>query len=128
MRRIEGVLLQSVLDAQGVHRFDQAQVEALARRLERGEVTIWQALRGSPDKLDSDFDSEQRHVPPELSELARQMQALRGELEEERRLHRRELEALKAEHEREQAEHAAERREFDAQVSEFMALANELTD
>ncbi len=55
MRRIEGVLLQSMQDAQGVHRFDQAQVEALARRLERGEVTLWQALRDNTPKVDSDF-------------------------------------------------------------------------
>lgn len=111
-----------------MHRFDQAQVEALARRLERGEVTLWQALRDKAAKVDSDFDFEPRQVAPELSELARQVRALRDELEEERRLHRRELEALKAQHQREQAEQAAERREFEAQAAEFMAALNELTD
>ena len=128
VRRIEGVLLHSVQDSYGVHRFDDAQVEALAGRLEGGKITLWQALRGNADKGGSDLDFEQRDAAPVLSNMENQVQALRNELEELRRRHRREIVALQAEHERERIEHIAERREFETDVAEFMAALNELTD
>lgn len=45
VRRIEGVLLHPTLDSRGTYRFDDDEVEALARDTESGRVTLWQVLR-----------------------------------------------------------------------------------
>ena len=119
VRRIEGVLLHSVQDTQGVHRFNADEVDALAQKLEGGQTTLWQALRGTTDSANLD--------KPE-SELEAQVESLRAELEQEKRRHRHELEALHAEHERERLERDAERREFETQVAEFMSALNELNE
>jgi hypothetical protein len=128
VRRIEGVLLHPIQDAHGVHRFDHEQVETLAQGIESGRITLWQALQRTPKvKSEGDFELDQRDEEPARSELESQVGVLREELEDERQRHRREIEALHAQHERDRAQRDAERREFEAQLAEFMAVVDKLT-
>src|SRR5579871_6249505 len=53
IRRVEGVLLHPVRDGRGVHRFRVDEVEALAERLLRGEVTLWAGMERANDDNDA---------------------------------------------------------------------------
>ncbi len=128
VRRIEGVLLHSTQDSQGVHRFDPDEVETLARRIEAGDVALWQSLRDAGDRGEHSIDSEPRAAAAAISDLERQVEALRDQLENERVRHGRELAALRAENERERQQRQAEHREFELQAAELIAVLDDLSD
>ena len=120
VRRIEGVLLHPARDARGVHRFDDREVETLARGVENGTVTLWQEIRRRASDVSTDdslLDFNAADGCASCLELQKQVQALGDELIELRRRSRMNSEDL----EREKARFAAERREFEEQAAEFMA-------
>jgi hypothetical protein len=110
VRRLEGVRLTPVQDARGVHHFDPDEVEALARDIQSGNVTLWQEL--GPTSGTAAEDTER----PCLSciELEEQVRVLRDQLRDQRVRHERELASLEAKHER-------EAREVATQVAELLA-------
>lgn len=108
VRRLEGVRLRPVQDGRGVHRFDPAEVEALASDIEAGQVALWQEL--GPTSGDRDHTSE-------CADCA----DLKERIESERSNHQRELASLQADHERQIARYDADARALVAQVAELLA-------
>ena len=115
VRRLEGVRLHPIQDGRGVHRFDPAEVEALAKDIEQGNVELWQELRATLD--------DRSHVDECVNcvDLEQRLRAMRDQFEVQRGNHRRELATLQAEHERRIAKHEAEAGALVAQVSELLA-------
>ena len=120
VRRIEGTLLHPTRDARGQYRFDDSEVEDVARRIESGEVTVWQQLRAnSPSGLTDIAGSVfGRAECGDCETLQQQVQQLSDELDELRRTHEHELRILRHERER----HERESRELHDQLTEFLAL------
>lgn len=117
VRRIEGSLLHPIRDARGQYRFDDDEVEDVARRIENGEITVWQELRASSSSAVNDasapfFGNAQCGHCETLQQHVRQ---LNDDLAQLRCDHRLELSALREEHDH-------EARELHEQITEFLAM------
>jgi len=110
VRRLEGVRLRPTQDSRGVHHFDPDEVEALARDIDSGSVTLWQELR---DRFGDPTMSDQGITCDHCAELEREAEALREQLEQQRLKHRRDLDAL-------QTAHDVEARALVAEVEELL--------
>jgi len=110
VRRLEGVKLRAVQDARGVHHFDPDEVEALAREIDAGGVTLWQELGPVSGNRDEPCAT--------CIGLQQQVDHLQGLLVAQRTEHHLQLAALAAEHDR-------EARELTAQLTEFLAMLND---
>lgn len=121
VRRIEGVLLHPTRDSRGIHRFDGAEVEALARGIESGDVTVWHELRrDSADDTPVDFSSP--HECDACAALEQQVSGLREAVRRQRENHEREVTALRDEQRRARIRHETEARELHDQLTEFLAM------
>lgn len=101
VRRLEGNRLHARQDARGVHYFDPDEVEALARDIDQGEITLWQELgptSGARATHNVARDCER------CTYLEEQIRTLRGQLDDQRATHLRELDDLRADHYREARE------------------------
>lgn len=120
VRRLEGVLLHPMLDARGKARFDDAEVEQLVGAMERGEVTLWQHMRGKSEPLEGIAEDDADQAPECVGcvERDQQLAHLKRELGERERTHRSEVETLRAE----RAQYLVEQRELENELGEFLAL------
>ncbi len=93
VRRLEGDLLHPRRDARGVHHFDRAEVETVARGLDAG--------RGPVNSVDeSDWQRKPNGPCLNCADLKEQVDTLGEEIDGARQSHRRALEALEFENER----------------------------
>jgi len=107
VRRLEGHLLHPRRDARGVHHFDRGEVERLARDLELRRVSLAPSAR-SRAAYES-YPQPRDDTPCFVCEdLQRQVEVLGGELETQRRAHRLQTEALRADSEQVKAHLRAE--------------------
>lgn len=100
VRRLEGSILHPRRDSRGVHHFDRNEVESLARDLDAGRVSLARD-RGSVDQWEGQRTDDVANG--DTSGLQEQIYSLAAELEDLRRTHRRDVEALQAESEQAQS-------------------------
>lgn len=106
-------------DARGVHRFDRDEVEALARDLDAGRLSLADARRSDADES---YDGHVYEAPcSRCADLQEEVNALNDELERVQRSHRREVETLQQESERAQAELRSELSAIERVVNDFAA-------
>lgn len=121
VRRLEGVLLHPSLDGRGKAHFDDAEVEQLLGSMERGEVTLWQHMRGASPPLEQEDMPESTPKPcEECDERGQQLSRLRAELEEREHRHLRVLKEVRDELERERERHRSEQRELERDLRRFV--------
>ncbi|HKO46071.1 MAG TPA: hypothetical protein VJV79_00020 [Polyangiaceae bacterium] len=118
VRRIEGLLLHPRQDARGVRRFDPRAVEALAKDVAEGTVSLVPDL---PSRWVSDHARDDANECERCVVLTASIEQLRTELDEQRREHRLAIERLQTECERKAAAYEAEAKELVAQVEELLA-------
>lgn len=115
VRRIEGVLLHPTRDARGVHRFDETEVETLARQVKDGRTQLVREF-GPSNANTSDFDLHM--ACEECAGLGQRVTTLLEELDNQRRRHEREVREFMLE----RAAHEAEAKELVEQLAEFIEL------
>ncbi|MEO7032382.1 MAG: hypothetical protein ABI548_00995 [Polyangiaceae bacterium] len=116
VRRIEGVLLHPVRDDRGVHRFNAAEVETLAQKIDGGQVALGPNLRHSP------LSSGDTDGPcASCKALKEQLELMRVEQEEFATSSRRTVTALEAQLAQERSRYAAEQRAMTIELAELMA-------
>jgi hypothetical protein len=119
VRRLEGTLLHPHRDVRGVHHFDREEVEALARDLDAGSVSL---RREQALPID---DGESRRADDaecaRCTGLQEQVDTLNAELEAIRRSHRREVESLETDSARTQNRLRGELADLEREVADFVA-------
>jgi hypothetical protein len=115
VRRLEGVRLHPVRDAQGVHRFDPDEVEDLVDDVRNGNVSLADEMRPAAvefghsrrcaycDNLGRELAAARKELDERQAKHARELAAARKELDERQAKHARELAALRNEHQAESA-------------------------
>lgn len=120
VRRLEGVLLHPAPDPRGRVHFDGSEVEQLVGAMERGEVTLWQHMRGTSEPLEGEPMPVSKYCA-DCNERERELSLVRAELAEEGRRHRRELESVRAERDRDREAHRTEQQQLERELRRFVA-------
>jgi len=124
VRRLEGVLLHPTLDSVGKHHFDADEVEELAEGIQRGEVTLWQQMRGVSQPLKGiAMSNADPSECPNCNDREHESAQLKDTLNEQERRHRRELDALRDQLDQVRATHKAEQRELERELRRFVREA-----
>jgi hypothetical protein len=88
--------------------------------MERGEVTLWQHMRGASDPLEDDTVAHSR-LCEDCNDRERELSLVRAELVEQERRHRRELEGVRAERDRDRETYRTEQRQLERELRRFVA-------
>jgi hypothetical protein len=112
VRRLEGNLLHPSTDAAGRVRFDETEVESLVAQLDRGEVTLWREMRCAPAPL-----MEASPSCPRCAELEMELSERSGDAEERAKLLRRELDAVRGELDQERERYRVEQRHLERELN-----------
>lgn len=109
VRRLEGGRLHPRQDARGVHHFRSEEVEALARDVAQGRISLWQELWQEHADVTAD---ERFEECDRCTALGKKVKALRSELDEQSADHQRALESLEHVRDKERAKYEAEAHEL----------------
>jgi len=117
VRRLEGGCLHPRQDSRGVHHFRSEEVEALARDVEQGRISLWEELWQEHEHATGD---ERFEECDRCTVLGKKVKALRSQLDDQSADHQRALESLEHERDRERAKYEAEAHQLVDRLEELL--------